>query len=451
MTEPVKRILVLADFACASGFAQVSQNVISQVLREKDFNYQIDIVAINYHGLPNDWQNIFPKVRLFPAITTSQGDLFGRQGFLSLLSSGAYDLVWILQDTFIVESFAEKMLEIRKALFENNRKTFKIIYYFPIDATPKENWVTKSVSIVDYPVAYTQYGYDECVAIDPKLKDRLKIINHGVDTEAFHPLPKDEVLKFRHDYFEGMADDKFLIVNVNRNQPRKDTARTLQAFAILKKQVPEAMLYMHMKHDDVAYDLREVGRLYDLQMGVDFLVPHDFSENSGVEIGVMNLIYNSADCIVSTTLGEGWGLSSSEAMATKTPAVFPNNTALKEILGDGRGLLVESGKTINDWFVLGSDNERLRPLTNVIDLVNKLKWLRDNKNSQEVTDMVEKAYKQAVECWDWKVIGQQWRDLFKTVLSTKEVKVGRNDWCPGCLKDGTQIKYKKCTIHYGGR
>jgi glycosyltransferase involved in cell wall biosynthesis len=301
--------------------------------------------------------------------------------------------------------------------------------------------------LVDYPVAYTQYGYDECVAIDPSLKDRLKIINHGVDTNVFKPVDKAIVDKFRHIYFESQADDKFLITNVNRNQARKDTARTLQAFSILKKQVPEAMLYMHMKFDDVAYDLREVARAYDLQMGVDFMVPKDFSEHDGISVEMVNLIYNASDCIISTTLGEGWGLSSTEAMATKTPAVFPNNTSLKEIFADGRGLLVECGRTINDWFVLSQDNERLRPLTNVVDMVTKIKWLRDNKDSKEVKDMIEKAYSHTLSTWDWSIIGEQWRSLFRDILATREAKIGRNSPCPECLKIGKSIKYKNCTEH----
>lgn len=30
------------------------------------------------------------------------------------------------------------------------------------------------------------------------------------------------------------------------------------------------------------------------------------------------------------------------------------------------------------------------------------------------------------------------------------IKIGRNDPCPECLKEGIQIKYKKCKKHYGG-
>jgi hypothetical protein len=169
--KPIKRVLMLCDFACATGFANVAQNIASQLLKDEEFSYQLDIVAINFFGLPNEWQNIFPAVRLFPASFISKGDVFGREGYLNLLSSGAYDITWVLQDTFQIEVIGENILNIRNKLAELGKKPFKFIYYYPIDATPMENWITKSVSKADLPVAYTQYGYNESVKL-------LKHLNH---------------------------------------------------------------------------------------------------------------------------------------------------------------------------------------------------------------------------------------------------------------------------------
>ena len=437
---PIKRILILADFASATGFANVAQNIVKELLKDQTVTYQIDVVGINYHGLPNEWQNIYPRVRVFPATLISGGDLFGRSGYLSLLSSGAYDYTWILQDTFNIEPIAQKIREIRNDLIANGKKSFKYIYYFPIDAKPKENWIRDVVSLADVPVVYTQYGYKECLEIDPELVNRLKVIPHGTDISVFHPIEdKEAVTKFRHDYFMGRTDNKFLVINVNRNQPRKDIARTLQIFKLFKQQCPDSVLYLHMKHNDVAYDLNEVARQYQLIPDEDYIVPKDFNEHDGVSFEMMNYIYNSADAVMTTTLGEGWGLSITEAMATKTPIIAPDNTSITEILADGRGILVPSGKSITDWIILSGDNERVRPLVSVADFVDKLVKLKQNYKSDDVNNAVEKAYKYITEELNWDKVGQQWRDLFISSAFKPSAKLGRNDICPVC-----KIKIKKC-------
>src|SRR4051812_41572457 len=99
MIDNPKRILALCDFACASGFSQVAENIVANLAATE--KYQIDIIGINYYGMPNKWLTAFPSIRVFPATVVSSGDLFGRNGLLQLLSSGQYDILWTLQDTFI--------------------------------------------------------------------------------------------------------------------------------------------------------------------------------------------------------------------------------------------------------------------------------------------------------------------------------------------------------------
>ncbi len=403
--EPKIRVLALADYACTTGFATVASNIMRQ-LKATD-KYEVDIVGINYTGDPYD-QELFP-FNVFPALSISnmaQGDPYGRQKFLDMAGSGEYDVVFMIQDTFIVQTMIDALVQTQQAL----TKKFKIVYYFPIDAAPKADWVNKCVSLTDFPVVYTEYGKELVLDIDPTLKDRLKVLYHGTNLTDFHVVEdRKEVDDFRHHYFSGKADGKFLITNVNRNQIRKDPMRNFMILKELRDRGHDnAILYLHMSHDDAGGNLLVMADHFGFKLQEDFILPSPrfFNENRGIPVSALNLIYNCSDALLSTTLGEGWGLSITEAMATKLPIVAPANTSLNEILGDGRGYLTKSGANPSMWTMLGgNDNERMRPLMDVEDAASNIEKIIDGA-IPDIDNAHAFAHKYTWQsiCEDWQVI-----------------------------------------------
>jgi glycosyltransferase involved in cell wall biosynthesis len=130
-------------------------------------------------------------------------------------------------------------------------------------------------------------------------------------------------------------------------------------------------------------------------------------------------------------------------MAVKKPILFPNNTAIPEIVGpnDEYGYMCKSGETINDWICLGSpDNNLLRPVTDVVDLSNKMDYIY--KHYDEAKAKAELAYERV---WTWEGVGEQWKDIFnkadiKKQILRGEIKPEVNSDCP-C---GSGTKFKKC-------
>lgn len=448
---PVKKIKLLAwgdSPTCATGFAQVMRNVL-RTLYDTGL-YDITVVGINHTGDPYDYAKM--PYKIYPAVMAlnqnpAYQDLFGRQRLMDLLGTGEFDLLFTLQDTFIVQEVAKVILETRNKLPKD--RAFTWIYYFPIDAVPKESWVKEAVSLSDFPVTYTKYAYEECIKKDETLREKLNVIYHGVDVKTFHPLDEEKVKEVRKQFF-SVHSDKFIFANVNRNQPRKDVYRTMEAFAKLRKKRDDVFLYLHMQPMDSGFNLFDIDKQLNLKVGEDWGIPNPqvFTANQGFPLHVLNELYNSVDCIMSTTLGEGWGLSTVEAMACKKPILFPDNTSLPEIIGaNERGLLVDSGK-VN--VVLTSDNNRIRPLTDVDDLVKKMEWMVDNKEKRAV--MAQNGYNWVQTLtWDGVLIGDKWKKIFEEAfkqnvtlrMSSKLFGgLGRNDECPVCKK-----KFKTC-MHY---
>lgn len=461
MAEQSKiRVLCLFDSpTVATGFAQVSRNIINTLLATE--KYEPVVVGINHGDYYDQKKFPYPIYEAAPALVNDPRyrDLYGRQRFLDFLATGKFDLVFTIQDTFILEDIAEHIVNARQMMADKNKqlgkqayKPFKWIYYFPIDGQPKTNWITKSAALADYPVCYTEWGKRISVATVAKENQdlatdfslRTRVIYHGTNLDDFHPVEEEKVTAFRKDYWNGKTDGKFLVINVNRNQPRKDLARTMAAFNKFLEHVPNAFLYLHAQAQDQSGNLLEMARNFpNLHLGQNWTVPMDFGANKGVPIEDLNLIYNAADAVVSTTLGEGWGLSLTEGMATKTPIIAPRNTSIPEILGENeeRGLVYDCGK---EWVILQNDNEVMRPLADVDSLVEKLRYVHDHP--EEMQAKVEAAYEWVKEyTWSGEKVGKQWLDIFEKASVDLLVdkfggKVGRNDPCP-C---NSGKKYKHC-------
>ena len=307
-----------------------------------------------------------------------------------------------IRDGYIQESPTGKKVK-------KKGKNFKWLYYYPIDADPKQEWIEKTVALCDVAVPYTNYAM-EC---SKKFCDReYNVIYHGFDKKSFFEISDEEKQKFRDEFFsKNSLEDKFLIVNVNRNQERKGLAQTLIAFKMLNKIFPNTVLYTHCDvRNDRGGNLIDLARQIGLNNNWLYPNPEVFETGTDFPISYMNNIYNIADVNISTTYGEGFGLSLIEAMATKTLNIFPNNTAIKELLADGRGKLVDCGNSPNNLIFNGHvDNNLIRPVTDVEDLINKLIWAYKNKD--ECKKIEEKAYKWATENMNWDDIAEEFDKL----------------------------------------
>jgi len=402
-----KKILCYCDSpTCATGFGTVSRNVLEHLYRSGD--YEIDIFGINYHGLPHN----FPY-RIWPAMDYQAGDPYGRRKFCYFALEHDFDILWVLQDTFIVD-FLPELIHHLKA---NRTKPFRTIMYYPIDSTLKKDWYN-NINVVDRLVAYTDFGRQaflkQAAENGPSdAKDRtIDVIYHGVDTNIFKVLPETAVTDFKANYFSKANKDKFVFTNINRNQQRKDIPRTLQAFKAFNKLVPESILYLHMCPIDQGWDIPQLLPEMGLTLGKEVVLPEKMEPNQGYPLDVVNYLYNISDCVISTTLGEGFGISWLEAMACKVPVIMPDNTAMSELISEDRGYLTKSGSNLSLWTVIPNDNNLPRPLVDVDDMLNQMLHVYNNRS--EVTLKVEAAYKWVNSEMRWGAkIAKQWLRVFE--------------------------------------
>lgn len=394
------KVLWYSDFLVPTGFGNVAEEIISRLQGRFDFT----VFGINYRGEPYNHPDSpyyrFKDIPVYPA--ESGGDPLGRGKLIDMLDAGEYDVLFVLQDTFNLVPPNDALKRVR------TKKEFKYILYFPVDGPLDPLWVTNAIDTPDVAVAYTEYGREEA----KKYSDRdVHVLYHGVDTEVFKPTTANRRKKIRRELF-GVGPDDFLITNVNRNQPRKDLPRTIIAWLEVQKSIPAAKLYLHFDPDEQISEniLRFVVRHVPKKQQDNIFYPESVGPN-GVDKSTMRDIYCASDVVVSTTMGEGWGLSITESLACKVPVVMPRHTSCEEILGKDqeRGWLAEC----TSFVVLPEyDNSQLRPLTDVDSLVGQI--LSVYNNPKEARRRSKNAYDWVKEYCDWNRIADSWAQLLQT-------------------------------------
>lgn len=336
MSQKQFRVLALFDYNSFTGFATVSQNLVREWKKMLGQSMKLDIVAINYFG--EDYSE-GENIRVVSAEQKDvRKDSFGRYVFLATLLRNDYDLIFILQDLAIVKSMLPELVKIKEAKKQAKTKQFKSLFYFPVDFELNPSMVN-GLEFFDYVATYTEWGRDMIYQNRPELKGKVHVIPHGNNPKHFYPLPANEVKEFRKSYFGEENADKFIIGNINRNQPRKDIPSTILGFQkYLETENENSFLYLHMNpYDPLGWKLYNMLRQTNLVEGKHYMFPPENDYNKGgADIHKLNQIYNGIDVYLTTATGEGWGLTVTEAMACKKPVLAPNHTSFAEILDDGR-------------------------------------------------------------------------------------------------------------------
>lgn len=398
-----KKVLVWSDYVgVGTGFGVVSKYVL-KALHETG-EYEISQFAINYHGEFFD-QNEYPY-QVVPAILKNASDPYGQQAFIDTVGTGKFDYIWIMNDAFVVEKVGNKLPELFSKLEAAGRKVPTVIYYYPVDCTVLEEG-SAMMKAADVLVAYTEFGKRETLRVLPDAEDRINIIPHGTDSSIMYRLSDKERINLRYQFFK-VTPDTFIWMNVNRNSPRKDLPRTMMAFKEFKKQVPNSRLYLHTVRDDMGGNMNIALRELGLSDKTDVIFPDPrYGPQNPLPANVLNMFYNAGDAFMTTTLGEGWGLTHLDAMVQGMPVLCPNNTVFPEQLDDGkRGYMYECN---NQCWV---DSSGFRQQGLVSDITDQMMHVYRQVKSGESKPITDAAAEYAKGI-SWDNVGKMWVDLFK--------------------------------------
>jgi D-inositol-3-phosphate glycosyltransferase len=208
-----------------------------------------------------------------------------------------------------------------------------IVCYVPVDATSFRRIDVEPLNSSAHVAAYTQFGRDTLRKAG--LATPCHIIPHGIDLDVFSPVPQAEARALA-----GMPLDTFAVLLLDRNAPRKRLDIAFDAFARFAKGKPKTVrLIYHGALRDVGWDIEAMAE--DLGIADRLILTCKDARDTqwrGVPAGSLKHIYSMCDVKLSTTSGEGWGLTTMEAMACGLPNIVPAFGALSEWAGSATWL-----------------------------------------------------------------------------------------------------------------
>ncbi|MGK7909820.1 MAG: MSMEG_0565 family glycosyltransferase [Synechococcus sp.] len=187
---------------------------------------------------------------------------------------------------------------------------------------------------------------DRCFTVSQHWQQQLQAqynvtacgVVNGVNLQRYspHPSGREADLKFRL----GMNASP-LFLTVGGIEPRKNSIRLLQAFALVLQDYPQAQLtiaggttlFDYQSYREVFFD--EVKRL-GIEMETSLLLPGPIADADMADL------YRCADAFVFPSIKEGWGLVALEAIASGIPVVTSDRPPFTEFLEADTAILVDA-------------------------------------------------------------------------------------------------------------
>lgn len=316
-----KKLLWVGDAGVPTGFARATHETLD-VLRK---TYDVTVLGINYRGDPHNYP--YPIWGCLPG-----GDHLGYGRLLWLMDLVKPDVVVFQNDPWLIPAYLERL-----DLASDEHGHVIRVGAIAVDG---KNCQGEGMNGLDMAIFWTKFGEEEARA--GGFTKPAAVVPLGVDAQLYTPGDRREARQRR-----GMTEKAlgiYVVGNVNRNQPRKRLDLTIQYFAEWVKtfDIPDAYLYLHVAPTgDKGYDCKALAKYYGIEKRVLLLQPQIFY---GISEEDMVDTYRSFDVQMSTTLGEGFGLTTFEGMACGIPQIVPKWSALRE-LAEGAAELIPCSTT----------------------------------------------------------------------------------------------------------
>jgi glycosyltransferase involved in cell wall biosynthesis len=369
------RIVWLSDFDLAgSGYFNISIPLCQGLINK---GHEVKAIGLGYKGKEHNYNfGIIPAPSMKEAMAILQ----------NLSQLWKFDIFVVALDITIQEQILKSMVN----------RNFGYIGIMPIEADPLcMSWAMVLMQM-DKVFIISQFGTDEALKMNVKA-EHLEI---GIDTDQWRIPSEEERKSLRVSY--GIQEDEFVVLTVADNQERKNLSRSMEIFAAVAKKVPKSRYILVTRENSfVGWKLRDLGQVLKINNKFNIY-------ERGMPFEELWKLYAISDAFLLTSKAEGLGMPLLEAQAVGVPCVATNCTAIAELLGEDRGLLIDADYVYTDPFGNGH-----RYFASLKDGIKKLLELSTFKH----VDMIQKA-REYVEAKDWSITVE---DMERAALAARKI------------------------------
>lgn len=235
-----------------------------------------------------------------------------------------------LYDVWVYEQLA--------ATFRTHNEPIPIVSWVPLDHVSLPASVARVLRLPNVtPVTMAPHGQRQLEAAGIE----SVYIPHAIDVHKYKPSQRMRIVDATaREYILGKNQDVFLVGMVSANKAngmvhRKSFAENFAAFALFRKQRPDAVLYVHADPSPVmgGFTLPLLAQAYGLEPGA-VIFPDPIQHRLGYSDEDMAAIYSAMDVLLHPNMGEGFGLTALEAQACGTRVITSSWAASPDLASE---------------------------------------------------------------------------------------------------------------------
>jgi glycosyltransferase involved in cell wall biosynthesis len=344
-----KRVLLVSTHAQqTTGYSKVSYNLVQHLAAHPQielfhFGFQRFFeMGPDYRTYPVsvDVYDPFKREKEDSSIPKENG--FGYSQLPEYVRRVKPDVVIIYNDAAVICSFLEKL----SATLSSAEQSYKLLLYLDqVYTLQRPELLARMDRDAHAYFAFTDYWQN--ILLTQGIQKPIYILRHGFDTETYKPMDR-ATLRKKH----GIAENLFLMLNMNRNTPRKRYDLLVTAFAELVARYPTkpiALLCVCDAGETGGFPLHEIYARELIKRGA--IVEHHLHKLLLTKTAlnytdeIVNEMYAMSDIGVTAAEGEGFGLCQFEAMGVGIPQVVPNVGGFKDFCCNENAMLVNPERT----------------------------------------------------------------------------------------------------------
>jgi glycosyltransferase involved in cell wall biosynthesis len=339
VSRPTRVLLFVTSHRSTNGYSYVGYEIAKHIGSHPDIHLTLYGFQ-RFHNIPNHRQDFPTDVMEYDAFENENPKQagFGIDQVKEFVLSNRPDVCVVYNDVMILKGVIS---QLKQAQLSHD---FKIIAYVDqVYLCQKKEYVEFLNQTIDAAILFTPL-WEKCI-IDQGLTSPTYILRHGFNANAHFPIPKNLPRRLY-----GIHPNDFVVMNLNRNQPRKRWDICMQAMALLVSIAPNEPIKLLIGTDlNGAWNILEVYerelKKYGLTLedGMKHVIALDFPQQLSDED--VNFLYNVADIGINTCDGEGFGLCNFQQAAIGIPQVVSGVGGFLDFFDDDRAVLVKPKMT----------------------------------------------------------------------------------------------------------